>query len=54
MSTATDLARAMAAAWNAGEPERVIALAGQATPSWRDDEAVLSLLGLAQQACGRV
>ncbi|QRP63536.1 sulfotransferase [Rhodanobacter sp. FDAARGOS 1247] len=54
MSTATDLARAMAAAWNAGEPERVIALAGQATPSWRDDEAVLSLLGLAQQACGHV
>ncbi len=54
MSTATtDLAKAMAGAWNAGEPERVIALAGQATPSQEKNEGVLMLLGLAQQATGR-
>lgn len=51
MPTATaDLARAMAGAWNAGEPERVIALAEQATSSQAQDESVLLLLGLAQQA----
>jgi len=55
MSTATtDLASAMAGAWNAGEPERVIALAGQATPSQGNDEGVLLLLGLAQQATARL
>jgi Flp pilus assembly protein TadD len=53
MSTATDLARAMADAWNAGEPERVIALAGSALPS-QEDEGVLLLLGLAQQATGQL
>ncbi len=54
MSTATtDLAQAMAGAWNAGEPERVIALAAQAAPSQHDDERVLLLLGLAQQATAR-
>ncbi|WP_426701020.1 sulfotransferase [Rhodanobacter sp. Col0626] len=54
MSTATDLARAMADAWNAGEPERVIALAGTAMVSSGEDEGVLLLLGLAQQATGRL
>ncbi|EIL98323.1 sulfotransferase [Rhodanobacter thiooxydans] len=49
----TDLAGTMADAWNAGEPERVIALAGQATPAQENDEGVLLLLGLAQQATGR-
>jgi tetratricopeptide (TPR) repeat protein len=54
MSTSTtDLAKAMAGAWNAGETERVIALAGQATPADEEDEGVLVLLGLAQQATGR-
>ncbi len=53
MSTAAkDLATAMAGAWNAGEPERVIAIAGQATPSQEENEGVLLLLGLAQQATG--
>jgi len=52
-TASTDLAKAMAAAWNTGEPERVVALAGQATPSQQDDEGVLLLLGLAQQATGR-
>lgn len=54
MSTATDLARAMAGAWNAGEPERVLALAAQASPSLHQDEGVLVMLGLAQQATGRL
>ncbi|HJW06757.1 MAG TPA: sulfotransferase [Rhodanobacter sp.] len=53
-TASTDLAGAMAGAWNAGEPERVIALAGQATPSQQGDEGVLLLLGLAQQATGRL
>jgi tetratricopeptide (TPR) repeat protein len=54
MSTpTTDLATAMAGAWNAGEAERVIALAGQARPADLENEGVLLLLGLAQQATGR-
>ena len=51
MSTpTTDLAKTMTDAWNAGETERVIALATQADT---EDEGVLVLLGLAQQATGR-
>src|SRR5574337_1234618 len=53
-TASTDLASAMAGAWNAGEPERVIALAGQAMPSQQGDESVLLLLGLAQQATARL
>ena len=49
----TDLAKAMAGAWNAGEAERVIALAGRATQADEENEGVLVLLGLAQQATGR-
>ncbi len=49
----TDLAKAMAGAWNAGEAERVIALAARATQADEEDEGVLLLLGLAQQATGR-
>ncbi|WP_447736953.1 sulfotransferase [Rhodanobacter soli] len=49
----TDLANAMAGAWNAGEAERVIALAARATQADEEDEGVLVLLGLAQQATGR-
>ncbi len=48
-----DLAKAMASAWNAGEAERVIALAGRAAQADQEDEGVLLLLGLAQQATGR-
>lgn len=55
MTTATaDLAKAMAGAWNANDPERVMALAAQATPSQLEDQGVLLLLGLAQQATGRL
>ncbi|AGG87578.1 sulfotransferase [Rhodanobacter denitrificans] len=53
-TASTDLAGAMAGAWNAGEPERVIALAAQATPAQASDESVLLLLGLAQQATARL
>jgi Flp pilus assembly protein TadD len=54
MSTATaDLAKAMADAWHAGDPERVIALATEVASSSREDEGVLLWLGLAQQASGR-
>ncbi|WEN15119.1 sulfotransferase [Rhodanobacter sp. AS-Z3] len=54
MSTATDLVTAMLQAWHAGEPEQVIAIAGQAMPSLQQDEGALSLLGVAQQATGRL
>jgi Flp pilus assembly protein TadD len=54
MSTAiTDLARAMADAWSAGHPERVIALAAGAASSQSESQHVLLLLGLAQQVTGR-
>ena len=53
-TASTDLAGAMADAWNADEPERVIALAAQATPAQASDESVLLLLGLAQQATARL
>ncbi|MGN2254133.1 tetratricopeptide repeat-containing sulfotransferase family protein [Frateuria sp. GZRe12] len=48
---ATDLANAMAGAYNAGDMERVIALATQAGD--RADEGIQALLGVAQQATGR-
>jgi len=53
-TASTELVGAMAGAWNAGEPERVIALAARATPAQADDEHVLLLLGLAQQATARL
>ena len=46
----TDLANAMAAAWNAGEPQRVMELAAQAPGEHADHAGVLLFLGLAQQA----
>ncbi len=49
----TDLAAAMAAAWSAGKPEQVIALAGQAPAAAAEDEGVLAWLGLAQQVTAR-
>ncbi|HET6913400.1 MAG TPA: sulfotransferase [Rhodanobacteraceae bacterium] len=52
-TSADDLARSMAAAWNAGEPDRVIALAHDALASAAQSEPVLALLGLAQQQTGR-
>ncbi|MGB3461998.1 MAG: tetratricopeptide repeat protein, partial [Rhodanobacter lindaniclasticus] len=50
---ASTLAAAMASAWNAGDAERVIELAAQATEGAGDDEGALVLLGVAQQATGR-
>lgn len=49
---ANELANAMAAAWNAGDAEQVVALAAQA-PAAAEDENGLVLLGLAQQATRR-
>ena len=43
----------MAAAWNAGEPDRVIALAREARAEAAGSEPVLALLGLASQQTGR-
>ena len=49
--SATDLARAVAGAYNAGDMERVIALAAHAGDG--ADEGIQLLLGVAQQATGR-
>lgn len=46
----TDFAKAMADAWNAGATAQVIALAAQARAANAENEGVLLLLGLAQQA----
>ncbi len=43
----------MTDAWNAGDPERVIALAGDAALEQPEDENALLLLALAAQATGR-
>ncbi|MBS0432185.1 MAG: sulfotransferase [Proteobacteria bacterium] len=51
-TSADDLARSMTAAWNAGQPDRVIALARSAQADAADSEPVLALLGLAQQQTG--
>jgi Flp pilus assembly protein TadD len=51
--SSSDLASTMATAWNAGEVERVIALAAHAAEAGGENEDVLLLLGLAQQATGR-
>ena len=47
------LVESMAAAWNAGEPDRVIALAREAHAEAAGSEPVLALLGLASQQTGR-
>ncbi|MES2403377.1 MAG: sulfotransferase [Pseudomonadota bacterium] len=52
-TSADDLAQAMAAAWNAGEPERVIGLARGAHATAIESEPVLAFLGLAWQQTGR-
>jgi tetratricopeptide (TPR) repeat protein len=49
---ADELARSMAAAWDAGEPDRVIALARNAPAFVAESEPVLALLGAAQQRIG--
>lgn len=49
---ADDLAQSMATAWNAGEPDRVIALARGAQAGAAESEPVLALLGLARQQTG--
>src|SRR5690348_18478154 len=48
---ASDLANAIASAYNAGDMERVIALAAQA--GTQTDEGIQLLLGVAEQATGR-
>ena len=50
-SPTSDLAKAMIGAYNAGEMERVIALAAQAGDTAED--GITLLLGMAQQATGR-
>lgn len=47
------LVESMAAAWNAGEPDRVIALAREAHAEAAESESILALLGLASQQTGR-
>ena len=50
----SDLAASMAAAWHAGDAERVIELAASADTVERNREDVLVLLGVAQQHIGRL
>ena len=49
---ADELALAMADAWNAGRPDRIIALAPEALAVAAESEPVLAFLGLAQQQVG--
>lgn len=49
---ADDLAQSMAAAWNAGDPDRVLSLARDAQGAAAESEPVLALLGLASQQTG--
>src|SRR6185437_5387276 len=49
---ADDLAQSMAAAWNAGDPDRVISLARDAQGAAAESEPVLALLGVASQQTG--
>ena len=48
----TAIVEAMAKAWNAGDTQRVLVLAAQASGVEADDEAFLALLGMAQQQAG--
>ena len=49
---ATSIVKSMAAAWNAGDAGRVLALAAQASGAEADSEGFLGLLGFAQQQMG--
>jgi tetratricopeptide (TPR) repeat protein len=51
-ASATPLVESMASAWDAGDAERVLALAIQAADAVRADAGFLALLGLAQQQTG--
>jgi tetratricopeptide (TPR) repeat protein len=51
-ASATSLVESMASAWNAGDAERVLALAIQAADAEAADKGFLALLGLAQQQTG--
>jgi Flp pilus assembly protein TadD len=51
-ASATSIVESMAAAWNAGEAKRVLALATQASAAEADSEGFLGLLGVAQQEAG--
>src|SRR5690348_11726950 len=51
-ATATPLVESMVSAWNAGDAERVLALAVRADAADRTNAGFLALLGLAQQQTG--
>ncbi len=48
----TTIVEPMAAAWNAGDVKRVLALATQVSDVEADNDAFLALLGVAQQQTG--
>ena len=51
-ASVTSIVESMASAWNAGDMQRVLALAAQASGAEADSEGFLGLLGLAQQQAG--
>jgi Tfp pilus assembly protein PilF len=51
-ASVTSIVESMAAAWNAGDAKRVLALAAQASRAEADGEGFLGLRGLAQQQAG--
>jgi tetratricopeptide (TPR) repeat protein len=51
-ASGTEIIESMAAAWNAGDAGKVLALAAQAGDAGTDDEGFLALLGVAQQQTG--
>ncbi|HWG66997.1 MAG TPA: sulfotransferase [Rhodanobacteraceae bacterium] len=51
-ASATSIVESMAAAWNAGDAQRVLALAAQASGVETDSVGFLGLLGVAQQHAG--
>ncbi len=51
-ASVTAIVESMAAAWNAGDMQRVLVLAAQVSDAETDNEAFLALLGMAQQQTG--
>lgn len=51
-ASTTEIIESMAAAWNVGDADKVLALAAQAGDAGTDDEGFLALLGVAQQQTG--
>jgi Flp pilus assembly protein TadD len=52
IASATPIVESMATAWKAGDTQRVLVLAAQASDVEADDEAFLALLGMARQQAG--